>query len=219
MKTKISALIPVFLALLVPSEAAPIASCKAIDAVISANEDFVEIILGSDISSRAEAQKKMQTSFTAVIAALAPDVAKQVQTNIGLLNQAVAANQLSQAALGAMENYGILVNAFEKRLPTTREVAMLDHAGFKLHALLAADPVDWTAIGDALTKTEAYLKITSTQLDDKAIQDMLATLTEGLANALQVQNKAWEHNAAQILLDSVDLIERKVKNQSKQACN
>jgi hypothetical protein len=202
-----------------PSLSASKASCDAIDKAVSANEDFVEIVLGSDASARADAQKAVRNNFALVSTSLAPDVAGQADAAMAKLDSAFAAGQMSEASLAAMENYTVLVNAFNKRLPTTNEVAMLDHAGFKLHALLAAKSLDWAAIGETVTNTEKLLKVASDQIKDNAIKDILATISAGLTEAHKAQDSAWEHHSAQLLLDSVDLIERTVKNRSKQACS
>jgi hypothetical protein len=209
----------VLLALSADVEAKQTASCGAIDAAISANEDFVEIVLGTDRSAVADAQKAVADGLGAVETSLTPEALQQAQSSVSRLNKAVADGQISEAALAAMDTYAILVKAFAPRLPTTPEVAMLDHAGFKLQALLAAKPIDWTAIGETLVQADENLKVAGQQLDDKAVKDLLATLATGLTEAQQAKDKAWEHNAAQLLLDSVDLIERTVKNTSKQACS
>jgi hypothetical protein len=203
----------------VPSLAASKASCDAIDKAVSANEDFVEIVLGGDASAHTDAQKAVRNNFALVAASLAPDVAGQANAAMAKLDSAFAAGQMSEASLAAMENYTVLVNAFDKRLPTTNEVAMLDHAGFKLHALLAAKSVDWAAIGETVANTQTLLKSASNQIKDKAVKDILATISSGLSEAHKAQGSAWEHHSAQLLLDSVDLIERTVKNTSKQACS
>jgi hypothetical protein len=203
----------------VPSLAASKASCDAIDKAVSANEDFVEIVLVSDVSAYADAQKAVRDNFALVAASLAPDVAGQANAAMAKLDTAFAAGQMSEASLAAMENYTVLVNAFNKRLPTTIEVAMLDHAGFKIHALLAAKSVDWAVVGETVANTQALLKSAGNQIKDKAVKDILATISVGLTEAHKAQDNAWEHHSAQLLLDSVDLIERTVKNTSKQACS
>jgi hypothetical protein len=202
-----------------PSLAASKANCDAIDKAISANEDFVEIALGSDAPALLEAQRAVHGNFALISAALPQDVARKAEAAMANLDAAVAARQKSEASLAAMENYTILVKAFDQRLPTTPEVAMLDHAGFKLHALLAAKTIDWSAIGETVAKTEALLTSATGQIKDKAVKDILATIATGLLDAHAAQDSAWEHHSAQMLLDSVDLIERTVKNPSKQACS
>jgi hypothetical protein len=202
-----------------PSLAGTKTSCDAIDKAVSANEDFVEIVLGTDASARADAQKAVRDNFALVSASLAPDVAEKSKAAMAKLDSAFAAGEMSEASLAAMENYTVLVKAFDQRLPTTTEVAMLDHAGFKLHALLAAKTVNWAAIGETVANTEVHLKAASEQIKDKAVKDILATISSGLTEAQKAQDSAWEHHSAQMLLDSVDLIERTVKNTSKQACS
>jgi hypothetical protein len=200
-------------------QAKQIANCEAIDSAISATEDFVEVALGVDQTARAGAQKALVDSLSAIETTVPSDVLLKARSGLMRLDKALADNHISEAALLAMDNYEILVRTYAQRLPTTQDVAMLDHAGFKLHALLSADSIDWHAIGTELTKAGGDLKSASQKLNDKAIRDLLGTLSKGLDDAYRAQNKAWEHNMAQLLLDSVDLIERTVKNPSKSACN
>jgi hypothetical protein len=149
-------------------------NCKAIDAAISAKEDFVEVAL-----------------------------AKQ-------------APNASTVSLEALEDYKKLVARFEASLPTTLPVAMLDYAGFKLRALAAAQNVDWQAI--AATRDETHQNWAKIKLMDKAVFDLGTNNLASLDLALATQNAKWVDSSAQILLDSVDLIERQIKNPAKGAC-
>jgi hypothetical protein len=149
-------------------------NCQAIDAAISAKEDFVEDALAKQ----------------------SPDA--------------------SSSSLNALEDYKKLVAQFEPSLPTTLPVAMLDYSGFKLRALAAASQIDWQAINVA--RDEARLNLANSNLTDKAILDLGANLLAGLDIAIATQNAKWVNSSAQILLDSVDLIERQIKNPAKGAC-
>jgi hypothetical protein len=149
--------------------------CKAIDAAISAKEDFVEMALTKN------------------------------------------AADASAASLAALEDYKSLVAQHESVLPTTLPVAMLDYAGFKLRALVAADNLDWQAIAAARNQTKRdWAKV---GLKNKAISDLTSSNLVSLDLAILQNNPKWVDSAAQILLDSVDLIEQQVKNPAQGACH
>jgi hypothetical protein len=64
----------------------------------------------------------------------------------------------------------------------------------------------------SLEKTKAVLK-------DQALIDLADSITTALSSSLAAKDSAWLGSSAQILLDSVDLLERQLKNTSKEACN
>jgi hypothetical protein len=122
----------------------------------------------------------------------------------------------SSTSLAALEDYKTLVARFETSLPTTLPVALLDYSGFKLRALAAAPIVDWQAIATAVDETR--LNWDKIKLTNKAVIDLGTNALASLEGATSDKNVKWVDSSAQILLDSVDLIEREVKNPAKGAC-
>jgi hypothetical protein len=194
-------------------------SCETIDAAISANEDFAEMIMtGAPPAEILDASTHIQSALSAIAngipkadVARSAVLAKQVQ-------DLIAADQPIAAGLAAVENYRVLVTTFKSRLPTTTPAAMLDYAGFKLRLQAGATSVNWLAIATTITEAQGNWNNVKPQLKDKAVSDLGENILVSLAAASTAQNHSWMDSSAQILLDSVDLIERQVKNPVKGAC-
>lgn len=209
-------LLTITIALLVgttaPSSAKP--TCEQIDAAISANEDYVEFALSGDAISAKTALVDISKNFGVVSASLPTQdrsLALEFIANIKMGNR-------SDSSLAAIENYKILASSFEGLLPTTLPSAMLDYAGFKLRAQAAAAHVDWAAVSATNDETSANWTKAKTDLSDKAVLDLGESIQAALAMAISAKNAKWLDSSAQILLDSVDLIERQIKNPAKGAC-
>jgi hypothetical protein len=194
-------------------------SCDQIDAAISANEDFVEVALGGDAAALKDAHAAIRTTFDAVKNSLPAAAAGQSLATIDAVDAAVSSGEMSTASIAAIENYAVLAKAFEKRLPTSLEAAMLDYAGFRLHGLGAAKAIDWAKVEATVNDSRANTKAAGIGPDDKALTDLMDNIHAGLAGATASKNAEWLASTAQILLDSVDLVERSVKNGAKEACH
>jgi hypothetical protein len=142
--------------------------------------------------------------------------AKEDFVEVALAGKAAEA---SSASLSALEEYRGLVAQFELSLPTTLHVAMLDYAGFKLKALMAAKIVDWKSVIVTHEEANQNWSKTISKVKDKAILDLVTNTLATVDSAIADQNVKWVDGAAQILLDSVDLIEQQVKNPAKGACH
>jgi hypothetical protein len=201
------------------ADATPDANCKSIDAAISANEDFVEVALGIDAMSPDAALKTIHDTAKAVEPSLEKDEAKHLQTTLSAIDAAFKAGHMPEAAVAAMENYAVLVKAFEKRLPTTQDVAMLDYAGFRLLGLVATSPPDWEAMTTTVVLAQTRLKATSVRMKDQGLTDLSVTIATGLQDAAKAKDGPWLAHAAQVLLDSVDLMEPKARSTASQACH
>ncbi len=193
-------------------------TCDQIDAAISANEDFVEVALSGDKSKLDEAHKSIRTNFDALKSSLSGAAVKAAEGHIKAVDQAMAANDMATASVSAIENYAVLADAFQKRLPTSLPAAMLDYAGFRLHGLSAAKTIDWAKVETTVGQSMANAKAAGISPDDKALNDLMGHINAGLAGAVKSKDKPWLDSTAQILLDSVDLVEKVVKNGAKGAC-
>ncbi len=106
----------------------------------------MEVALGDDANAVKEALASVHQKFAEIRPTLSDDAAYQSETHIKSIDQAVKAGNPARASVAAVEVYRTLVTAFERRLPTTLDAAMLDYAGFKLHGLAASTPINWAAI-------------------------------------------------------------------------
>lgn len=191
-------------------------SCAQIDSAISANEDFAEAALAGDKTAAGEALSAIHGEFAKIKPALAkPDA---IETQIQLVEKAWTSGDAPLAALTAVEVYRLLITAFENRLPTSMDVAMLDYSGFRLHGLLAATPIDWNAVAATVAETNGNWLSAKSRVRDKGLSDLVGNVEMGVTNAAAARDSAWLHSGAQIQLDAVDLLERAVRNPAKGAC-
>ena len=198
--------------------AAPRPSCDLIDSAISANEDFAELALANDVAAARQALRVIHEEFAKIKPALPADAALKAEAQIQAADAAMAAGDLARAAAAAIEVYRTLIVALKRRLPTTLDVAMLDYSGFRLHALLASVPVNWDAITAAVEESAVNTKSAQRRLNDKGLSDLAGGVQAGLDAAAIAKGRGWLGSVAQIQLDSVDLLERKIKNPAPGAC-
>ena len=145
-------------------------------------------------------------------------VAEQISRLIETVDSSAASGDMSGAAVSAVEIYRLLVGQFEQRLATTRAVAMLDYSGFRLLGLAGADHVNWIAIAATVQEAGENWAGTRRHLKDKVLSDLGNTIQTGLDAAAMARNLNWLRSLAQIQLDTVDLLERVVKNHAQGAC-
>jgi hypothetical protein len=201
-----------------PSLASPKASCAAIDKAISANEDFVEVALRIDDLPVPPALASIKTTYAAVKADLSKTSQADAEAKVAEVEQYIAANNLPLAAVAAIETYKVLITGFTTRLPTPYDVALLDYTGFKILSHTAAPSPDWPALTATVAESTTAWEKTKANLKDQAIIDLVDSTHDRMAAALVAKDPNWLGAMAQILLDSVDLIERQAKNPAKTAC-
>jgi hypothetical protein len=202
-----------------PAFAASEPSCKQIDQAISANEDFVEVALGIDDLPLPPALQTIKTTYGKVEPSLSQASRGFADAEIKKVEKNMAEGDLPMAAVAAIENYKVLVAAFDKRLPTTLDTAMLDYAGFKLLSQTAAKTLDWTGMAQTVEGSKINWEKTKALMKDQGVIDLVDSVHVGMQAALLARNVPWLGFSAQVLLDSVDLIERNSPNPAKGACS
>jgi hypothetical protein len=218
MKLKLTAAFSALAVLALSGSAHAKAACGQIDQAISSTEDFVEMALAADAAASTDALGAISAAFKPVAGDLSKDAAQRAEALVKQVEIAHSGGDKSAAALAAMDLYGALAGAFKDRLPTALDIAMLDESGFRLHALLGAAQPDWAALDSAVKTAGQRWESAKGQVQDKALTDLMDHLLAGTAEAAAQKNGAWLHESASLLLDSVDLLERAVKNSAKEAC-
>jgi hypothetical protein len=194
-------------------------TCKTIDAAISANEEFVESILEAKPKARLTTREEMANFRDQLAKVLPPDTLKASSTALAALDAALVRNDETQAMLAALQNYAVLVDAFEARLPTSVNVAMLDHAGFSLQALSTSGTPHWARIKTVRQALASDIKAIDSQIQAGPLADLLHDTLVSIDTAILKADPTWLGTSAQILLDSVDLVEAVVRNKAKGACD
>jgi hypothetical protein len=199
--------------------AKPSAICKTIDSAISANEEFVESILEVNPKARAATRKDMSAFNVELGKAMSAENGKASTAAISALDAALASGNERDAMLAAMQNYAVLVENFKTRLPTSQNVAMLDHAGFSLQAITASGTPDWAMVKSVQTALATDINAIDKQLDAGPLADLLHDTATSIDQAIAQSDVKWLNASALILLDSVDLVEAVVKNRNPGACH
>jgi hypothetical protein len=218
MKTKLCLAFAGLIALSAPLAAKSADPCKTIDDAISANEEFVESILEVNPEAQLQTRKDMTSLNVDLGKSLSAKHAKASALAIASLDAALASGNNRDAMLAAMQNYAILVENFKARLPASQNVAMLDHAGFSLQAILADGNPDWSMVKAVQTSLAADVKAIDGQLEKGPLADLLHDTVASIDAAIAQSDVKWLNASALILLDSVDLVEAVVKNISPNAC-
>ncbi len=219
MKTTLCLAFAGLIALSAPSVAKIPDQCKTIDAAISANEEFVESILEVNMKAQLQTRKDMTSLNVELGKSMAAKHAKASALAIASLDAALAAGNNRNAMLAAMQNYAILVENFKARLPASQNVAMLDHAGFSLQAILADGKPDWSMVKAVQASLDADVKAIDSQIEKGPLADLLHDTVSSIDAAIAQSDIKWLNASALILLDSVDLVEAVVKNKSPHACS
>jgi hypothetical protein len=193
-------------------------NCAAIDAVISANEEFVESVLDGNTTRRASSRKEMEKELAALQKVMSPEVTSQSRAAIDELDAALASGNDEAAMLAAMRNYAVLVQHFKSRLATGLDVAMLDHAGSSLLALTSHAGTDWDHVKNLQSALAADVTALSPHLGTGPLADLLVHGRDSIDAAIAAKNPAWLAASALILLDAVDLVEGVVVNKAATAC-
>ena len=204
------------LALATSAQAA--ATCDDVDHAVSATEDFVEMAMSPDKAAAEKALGEIGATLKIVSGDLSAQTLQKSEALAKKTEAAFAGGDMSGASIAAMDLYGQLAGSFKNRLPTVLDVAMLDESGFRLRALAGAKAPDWTAVDAAVKDAGARWESSKGLIDDKAVVDLLASIQQGLTDSSVQKNAPWLQSSASMLLDSVDLLERAIKNTSREAC-
>ncbi len=196
-------------------------SCKLIDRAISANEDFAEAAMAGDNADITGDFEAVKEGYDSVKPFLSEQDSGAIAALIAAIEKEIAGSEPKNASIPAIDIYRILITAFEKRLPTTLDVAMLDYTGFRLKALVSFPSPDWPSIvatakvsADNVASVVKRLKA----MKDGALADLTRHHQRSITESSKAANAAWLNDAAQIQLDLVDLLERRVKNDDSAAC-
>lgn len=196
-------------------------SCKLIDTAISANEDFAEAAMAGDAAEIATAFEAIKDGYDSVKPFLSEQDSSAVAALIATIEAEITGSEPKNAAVSAIDIYRILITAFELRLPTTLDVAMLDYTGFRLQALVTFPSPDWPSIATTVKVSAGNVASVLKRLKamkDSALADLTRHNQRGIAASSSSANAAWLADAAQVQLDLVDLLERKIKNGDSGAC-
>lgn len=181
---------------------------KLLDEVASLNEDLVEFALAGNIAKINETANAIGASLSKLKAAVGTRTFAAVEARVRDQRTAIDAGNHTATALASVEIYRLLQDAMNPTArPVPLPVPLLDYAGFKLLALAKADAVDWGIIDATANEAASFWSDVEQRIDSVALRNLLDSIMTGLHDASSARNPAFTAFAAQVLLESVDLLE------------
>lgn len=116
-------------------------------------------------------------------------------------------NLRTAIALAAVEGYRTLVESAADTGPVPQAVSLLDYAGFRYQANLAAKPVDWNDVDAAVSVAREKWLAVEAKVADPALHREFATAVDDMAKAAKVRDATAAMTAATKELDLVDKLE------------
>ena len=162
------------------------------------------------------------TSTTAELDKLIADTRSAANRISGSLDQAQEAKLQSQLAevaarrksddrtgiaLAAVEGYRTLIESAPDTSPTPRAVSLLDYAGFRYQANLAAKPARWADAGAAVDFADTQWAAVSPKIGDTALRSQMSASIVDMRKAVQAKDEALAKSASTTELDLVDKLE------------
>jgi hypothetical protein len=175
---------------------------------MSPYEDLTEYALNKETLQVANSI----SSLDGLIAKLKDVVSNQTMQNLEIIVKKLQAAEkqknYSEIALLAVDSYKILADELDQTtLKVPKQVVMLDYVGFKIHALLRKDKINWHLIAEMVDEGKKQWEQVKAKVTSKGLYDSVNTTIRGLERAATSKNIDMLYFAAQVDLDLVDLLE------------
>lgn len=175
---------------------------------MSPYEDLTEYALSQDEQGVEKTLKILDTSSEKIKNFLPHKAVQDLNENIEILKTAKENANFQLIALCAIDSYKTISEELDiSTMKIPKEVLLLDYAGFKVHALLAQQLVNWELVTQTVNEGESQWKSIQGNVSDKSLSDTMKTSIDGMQAAVKLRNVDMLRFAAQITLDLVDLLE------------
>ena len=183
-------------------------SQERIDAVASLNENLVEFALAGDTAKTAQTAKAVATALPALRGDVPPVTFAGLESHLRDIEAAVKAGDDVRTALASVEMYRLsqeAMNPAARSVPV--QVPLLDYSGFKVLALSRGRTVDWVRAETTAKEARVFWTHVESRIASPALRNLVGAIMTGLDNGIATRNAAHTAFAAQMLLESVDLLE------------
>jgi hypothetical protein len=181
---------------------------KLLDDLASLNENLVEFALDGNTAKINETRTAIDASLPKLRSAVPAATFTAIESRVNDQKGAVKAGNRTGVALASVEIYRLAQEAIDPHSRTVPvQVALLDYAGFKVLALAKGTPVDWAGINATGKEAASSWKQVEPRVKSVALRTMMGSIMKGLADAPAAKDPAYTAFSAQMLLDSVDLLE------------
>lgn len=123
------------------------------------------------------------------------------------ITAAQKAGDQTAIALASVEGYRMLVESATDTGMTSRSVSLLDYAGFRYQANLAAKPVRWSDAQAAVDFADTQWVTLSAKIADASLRDQMSNSIADMHKAAQAKDPALAKSASTKELDLVDKLE------------
>lgn len=183
---------------------------KSEDALLAAAEPF-EALTEEAQSADGERLSKLMADTKAAVATvaakLAPGELTKLENTLTTIASARRNNDRTGIALAAVEGYRVLIDSTNGNGAIPKAVSLLDYAGFRYQADIAASPLRWDDAGLALRVATREWDGLEPKVKDLALRDKVSKALSTMRKALDAKDAATARQAVAHELDLVDLLE------------
>ena len=175
---------------------------------MSPYEDLTEYALDQNMSKVANSISSLDGFIAKLKAVLSNKSIHVLEINVTKMQAAEKKAAYSEIALLAVDSYKILADELDQTtLKVPKQVVILDYVGFRIHALLRQNEIDWHLISETVDEGKIQWEQVKRKVTNKGLYDSLNTTITGLEIASTSKNIDMLKFAAQVDLDLVDLLE------------
>jgi hypothetical protein len=175
---------------------------------MSPYEDLTEYALDQNMSKVANSISSLDGLIAKLKAVLSNKSIHVLEINVTKMQTAEKKAAYSEIALLAVDSYKILADELDQTtLKVPKQVVILDYVGFRIHALLRQNEIDWHLISETVDEGKSQWEQVKRKVTNKGLYDSLNTTITGLEIASTSKNIDMLKFAAQVDLDLVDLLE------------
>jgi hypothetical protein len=175
---------------------------------MSPYEDLTEYALDQNMSKVANSISSLDGLIAKLKAVLSNKSIHVLEINVTKMQTAEKKAANSEIALLAVDSYKILADELDQTtLKVPKQVVILDYVGFRIHALLRQNEIDWHLISETVDEGKSQWEQVKRKVTNKGLYDSLNTTITGLEIASTSKNIDMLKFAAQVDLDLVDLLE------------
>lgn len=132
---------------------------------------------------------------------------RKLEASLSGIAEGNATGDRAEIALAAVEGYRALVESAGESGKIPQAVSLLDYAGFRFQANLAADPVRWDDAAKALSFARSEWAGVAPRVHDAALSDKFSGALDKMERASSTQDRVASRRAAITELDLVDELE------------
>lgn len=179
-------------------------------ALLAAAEPFealTEEARSADGERLAKLMADTKAAFDTVAAKLAPGERAKLANILTTIANARRNDDRAGIALAAVEGYRALIDNTSGNGAIPKAVSLLDYAGFRYQADIAASPLRWDDAGLALRFATREWNSLEPTVKDAALREKVSKALSTMRQALDAKDAATARRAVAHELDLVDLLE------------